>query len=154
MLTSLSERVLPYPRAALFDLAADVEQYPQYLSGWISARIYERQTDVWYAEQVLGFGPVRLRFRSRAEMHRPERIEVSSDDPQFRHFRLLWRFEESGDDDCRVALSIELELRSKLMQRGLEHLAPTAAADVLRAFEQRSGQLFAAARSGALRPAG
>ncbi len=154
MLTSLGERVLPYPRAALFDLAADVEQYPQYLAGWMSARIYQRQTDVWYAEQVLGFGPVRMRFRSRAEMHRPERIEVSSDDPQFQRFRLLWRFEGSGEDDCRVALSIELDLRSRLMQRGLERLAPTAAADVLRAFEQRAGQLFGAAQTGVLRPAG
>ena len=154
MLTSLGERVLPYPRAALFDLAADVEQYPQYLTGWISARIYERQIDVWYAEQVLGFGLVRVRFRSRAEMRRPERIEVSSDDPQFRRFRLLWDFEARGEQDCRVALSIELDLRSMLVQRGLERLAPTAADDVLRAFERRAGQLFAPAPSGLPRPGG
>ena len=154
MLTSLGERMLPYPRAALFDLAADVEQYPQYLTGWISARIYERQTDVWYAEQVLGFGPVRLRFRSRAEMHRPERIEVTSDDPQFRRFGLLWRFEAAGDNDCRVMLGIELDLRSMLVQRGLERLAPSAAAEVLHAFEQRAAQLFGSAPSGSPRPAG
>lgn len=154
MLSTQGERTLPYPREALFDLAADVEQYPKYLSGWVSAHIYERQRDVWYAEQVLGFGPVRIKFRSRAEMHRPERIEVSSNDPQFRRFHLLWRFEAAGDSDCRVALSIELELSARLLQRGLERLAPTAAGDVLRAFERRAGLLFGAAPSGLPRPGG
>jgi coenzyme Q-binding protein COQ10 len=154
MLSTQGECTLAYPRAALFDLAADVEQYPEYLSGWVSARIYERQSDVWYAEQVLGFGPVRIGFRSRAEMHRPERIEVSSDDRQFRHFRLLWCFETAGDRDCRVALSIELELRARLLQRGLERLAPTAAGDVLRAFERRAGQLLGYARSDLSRSGG
>ena len=154
MLSAQGERMLPFAREALFDLAADVEQYPQYLTGWISARIYERQTDIWYAEQVLGFGPVRLRFRSRADMRRPERIEVSSDDPQFRRFRLLWGFEAVGNQDCRVALSIELDLRSMLLQRGLERVAPTAADDVLRAFERRAGELFGSAPSGLRGPTG
>lgn len=147
MLSAQGERMLPYAREALFDLAADVEQYPQYLVGWVSARIYERQNDVWYAEQVLGFGPIRMRFRSRAEMHRPERIEIFSDDPQFRRFRLLWGFEAVRDEGCRVALSIELDLRSTLLQRGLERVASTAADDVLRAFERRAGELLGPAPS-------
>jgi coenzyme Q-binding protein COQ10 len=154
VLTSQGEHMLPYPRTALFDLAADVEQYPQYLTGWISARIYERQSEVWYAEQIVGFGPVRLRFRSRAEMRRPERIEVSSDDPQFRRFRLLWEFDAVRGNDCRVALGIELDLRSMLLQRGLERLGPTAADEVLRAFERRAGELFGPAPSGLRSPTG
>jgi coenzyme Q-binding protein COQ10 len=154
MLSAQGELMLPFARETLFDLAADVEQYPQYLTGWISARIYERQPDIWYAEQVLGFGPVRLRFRSRAEMRRPERIEVSSDDSQFRRFRLLWGFAAGRDRSCRVALSIELDLRSMFLQRGLERLGPTAADDVLRAFARRAGELFGTAPPGLRGPRG
>jgi len=56
MLTQSVERLLPYSRARLFDLAADVERYPEFLRWWISARIRRRQTDVYYTDQVVAFG--------------------------------------------------------------------------------------------------
>jgi coenzyme Q-binding protein COQ10 len=148
LLSARAERLLPYPAAALFDLAADLEQYPRFLTGWISARIYERQADLCYAEQVVGFGLVRMRFRSKAELCRPERIEVTSDDAQFRRFQLLWRF-RPGDGGCQVALSVELELRSQFVQGWIDRLAPAAPSEVLYAFEQRARESFGPAASSA-----
>ncbi len=143
MLSERAERLLPYAVDPLFDLAADLEQYPRYLAGWISARIYEREADVCYAEQQVGFGPVRMSFRSKAVMHRPERIEVSSDDTPFRRFLLLWHFEAAEPrEGCRVSLSVELELRSRLLQGWVERLGPVAAVNVLFAFEQHARQVF------------
>ena len=148
MLRDQTERRLAYPASALFDLAAAVERYPQYLPGWISARITGEQADVRHAEQWVGFGPVRMRFRfrSKAGLHRPHSIEVTSDDPQFRRMRLLWQFDDGQDCGCRVCLSIELELRSRLLQHGLEQLAARAAPEVLRAFERRARQVLAPRR--------
>jgi coenzyme Q-binding protein COQ10 len=142
VLSEGAERSLPYSPAALFDLAADLERYPQYLPGWISAQVYGRDADTCYAEQVVGFGPVRMQFRATARMHRPEHIEVTSDDSRFSRFRLLWRFEQVGGGECRVALDIELELRSRLLQGWLERAAPGVAAEVLGAFERRARQLY------------
>ncbi len=143
MLSERAERLLPYPVDPLFDLAADLEQYPRYLSGWISARVYEREAGVCYAEQLVGFGPVRLAFRSKAVMHRPERIEVSSEDSSFRRFLLRWNFEAAQPlEGCRVSLSVELELRSRLLQGWVERLGPAAAVNVLSAFERRARQLL------------
>ena len=146
MLREQAERRLPYPASALFDLAAAVEGYPHYLPGWISARITGEQAGVRHAEQCVGVGPVRMRFRSTAVLDRPHSIEVTSDDPQFRRMRFSWRFDGEQDPGCRVCLSIELELRSRLLQRGLEHLAPMAAREVLRAFERRARQVLAPQR--------
>ena len=143
MLSARAERLLPYPADALFDLAADLEQYPSYVPGWISARVYEREAGVCYAEQLVGFGPVRVSFRSKAVMHRPERIEVRSDDTSFRRFQLLWHFEAAQPmQGCRVSLSVELELRSRLLQGWVERLGPAAAVNVLSAFERRARQLL------------
>lgn len=141
MLRSEAERLLPYAPGALFDLAADVEQYPRYLAGWISARVYERTADTYYAEQVVGIGWARVRFRSQARLHRPQRIEVTSDDRRFRRFRLLWRFSSDGHRDCRVVLSVEVELISRLLQRWLDRLAPPAQ-EILIAFDQHASQLL------------
>jgi coenzyme Q-binding protein COQ10 len=143
VLSTRAERLLPYPAEALFDLAADLEQYPRYLAGWICARVYEREAGVCYAQQLVGFGPVRMSFRSKALMHRPERIEVSSDDSPFRRFVLLWQFEGTQPHEgCRVSLSVELELRSRLLQGWVERLGPAATLNVLFAFEQRARQLL------------
>lgn len=146
MLSEQAERSLPYASAALFDLAADLERYPQYIPGWISAQVYSRELDVCHAEQIVGFGPVRLQFRTTARMQRPEHIEVTSDDSRFSRFLLEWRFEQARGGDCRVGLRVELELRSRFLQSWLERAAPGAAAEVLRAFGQRARQLYGPSR--------
>ena len=140
-----AERPLPYRAVELFDLAADLERYPQYLPGWISAQVYLRGPDVCHAEQVVGFGPVRMRLRTVAHMYRPERIEVTSDDSRFRQFHLLWRFRQAGGD-CSVGLRVELELRSRLLQSWVDRGAHGTVAQVLRAFEARARQLYGPAR--------
>ena len=146
MLSEQAARTLPYASAALFDLAADLERYPQFLPGWISARIYDREPGVCRAEQVVGFGPVRIQFRTTARLHRPEHIEVTSDDDRLSHFYLLWRFEPGSAQDSSVILCIELELRSRFLQSWLERTAPGMTAEVLRAFEQHAGELYGTSR--------
>lgn len=142
MLSDQAERVLPYAPEAMFDLAADIERYPQFLPGWIAARIDRREGDVCYAEQTLGYGPVRVEFRSRAELHRPEWIEVTSDDRHFRRFRLFWRFEPVVSVSCRVVLAVELELCSHLLQRLVDRVAPRASGEILLALERRAREVY------------
>ena len=146
MLSEEATRALPYTSVALFDLAADLERYPQYLPGWISARVYGRGAERCHAEQVVGFGPVRMQFLTTARMHRPEQIEITSEDNRFNHFRLLWRFEQESGCNSWVSLRIELELRSRWLQSWLERTASGAAAEVLRVFEQRAGELYGSCR--------
>ena len=138
MLNAQSERVLHYSQEALFDLAASIDRYPEFLPGWIRARIYERGADFSLAEQTVGFGPVQMQFRSRAALKRPQRIEVTSDDSQFRRFRILWTFEPDRAGLIRVALGVELDLRSRLLQMGVDRLGAATATEALSAFEQQA----------------
>ena len=140
MLSTQAERRLPYDGTALFDLAADVEGYPFFLPGWIEAHIERRDGERCEAMQSVGFGPMRLRFRTQALLRRPARIEITSDDAQFRHLNFTWRFEASPAGGSRVVLLLEIELRSRFLQRSLELMAPTAAGDILRAFEGHARQ--------------
>jgi coenzyme Q-binding protein COQ10 len=146
VLSEEAARSLPYASVALFDLAADLERYPQYLPGWISARVYGREAEICYAEQVVGFGPVRMQFRTTARLQRPEHIEITSDDSRFSHFHLLWRFESGSGRDSAVTLRVELELRSRFLQSWLERTGHGTAAAVLRAFEQRAEQVYGVSR--------
>jgi coenzyme Q-binding protein COQ10 len=135
-------RLLPFSCEQVFDLAADVERYPQFLPGWKSARIVRREADVLYVEQILGIGPVQLRFGSRTTLHRPERIEVSSAEPPFRHYSLTWLFTPGPPVSCRLSVIVDLELESRLLQLLVNRVLPGSITGAIAAFEARASSLY------------
>ena len=142
MLIQRADRLLPYTQEQLFDLVADVECYPEFLQWWIMARVRKREAEVYYTDQVLGLGPIRVRFDSKTVLRRPERIDVTSNEPPFRRFKLSRIFEPGPDARCRVSLVAELEFRSHLLQRLVDRLLPAAVAGIIAAFEARAHQVY------------
>jgi len=136
---------LPFTREQVFDLAADIESYPEFLSGWISARIQRRESNIYYVEQVVGVGPFRLRFTSKAVLNRPERIEVTSTQAPFRLFSLSWLIAVVPSAGCRLSVVANIELRSRMMQRIVNQFLPATVDDVVGAFEARAHRVYAGA---------
>jgi coenzyme Q-binding protein COQ10 len=134
---------LPFSGEQVFDLAADIERYPEFLTGWISSRIQKREGNVCHVEQVVGFGPVRLQFASQAVLHRPHRIEVTSTDLLFRKYSLTWLVADIPTGGCRINVAADLELRSGLLQRIVTCLLPTTIDDVVAAIEARAHSIYA-----------
>lgn len=141
MSSQKTERRLPYTAEQLFDLAADVECYPEYLPWWISARIRKREANAYYTDQVLGLGPIQVRFGSRTVLQRPTRIDVTSTEFPFRKLKLSWSFTTLGTC-CVVGFAAEFELRSFVLQGILDRALPTAVADIIAAFEARAHRLY------------
>jgi coenzyme Q-binding protein COQ10 len=135
---------LPFGCEQVFDLAADIERYPEFLKWWISARIQKRESNICYVEQVLGLGPIRLQFASTAALHRPERIDVTSTDLPFRHFSLSWLVATMPSAGCRISIAVELELQSRFLQYVVNQFLPNAVGDIVSAFEARAHSLYAA----------
>src|SRR5579863_103454 len=142
MLSQSVERSLPYSSALLFDLAADVERYPEFLRWWISARIRRLEAEAYYTDQVLGFGPVRVSFASKTVLRRPDRIDVTSDEPPFRQFHLSWIFEPRPGGGCRVRLVAALEFHSRFLQRLVDRVMRVEIAEIISAFEKRAHRLY------------
>ena len=144
-------RLLPYPREQLFDLAADVERYPEFLPWWQSVKIRQRDDTVYYTDQVVGFGPIRQRFFSKTVLRRPEEIEVSSADGEFEAFQLIWRFETKPQGRSIVALTGEIELRAPLLRGLFGRLVADSADTILSAFERRARLMLGTPAQHALR---
>ena len=125
-----------------FDIAADIERYPDFLTGWISARIRKRESNICYVDQVVGLGPIGLKFTSKAVLYRPERIEVTSAEAPFRHFGLSWQVTAVPPAGCRVSVAAEAELQLRMLQRIVNQLLPAAVDDVITAFEARARRLY------------
>ena len=137
-----ASRILPWSCQQLFDLAADVESYPDYLPGWSSVRVIDRTDRRLRVEQQLGLKLLRQPFTSTAELERPHRITVHSDDGPFRHLRLEWRFEAAGVQQCRVSLNIDLHLNSSFLEPMVNNLFNLAAVDIMSRFEIRAHALY------------
>jgi ribosome-associated toxin RatA of RatAB toxin-antitoxin module len=43
-------RAPPFSRQQAFDIAGDIERYPDFLKGWVSARITQRHANIVYFE--------------------------------------------------------------------------------------------------------
>ena len=140
MTTHREARFIRASPDTLFDLVADVERYPEFLPMWRHARVYQRQGDVYLTEQELGLGSIGERFRTRTELRRPDRIDVTSDDVLFRVFHIRWGF-RPVPRGCRASIELTWEVRSWPLQAAIDLLLPTVARTMIDAFQRRADQV-------------
>ena len=140
LIRETTERILPYRSGELFEIASDVERYPEFVPGWIAVRVRDRHATGYCTDQLLGLGPLRLQFASATVLDPPRRILVSSEDTAFRQFGIEWLFEPRSDASCEVRVAVTLELRSRFSQAVFERLMPDIASRIMSAFEVRAAQ--------------
>jgi coenzyme Q-binding protein COQ10 len=143
---------LPYTREQLFDLAADVERYPEFVPWWAAARVWKRDGNVYYTDQVIRFAMVRKRFESRTVLRRPERIDVTSTDGPVRDLQLTWLFEPGPGNGSEVSLAVELELRSPLIEDVFLRAMVRVIGPIMAAFENQAHRLYDPARGSGIKP--
>lgn len=138
------ERVLPYTAEQLFDLAADVERYPEFLPSWVAARVVRRERETYETDQIVRFGPIRQRFFSRTVLSRPERIDVTSTSRSFRRFDLTWTFDPVPEGGCRVVLAAEIEFRRAVLDLLFDQALAGMLDKIILAFERRLFHMYGA----------
>ena len=135
-------RTLPWSCEQLFDLAADVASYPQFLPGWLDVRILEHGPKEMRVRQRLGIGPVKHTFTSKAVLQRPRQVLIGTTDAPFQHLRIQWLFTQNGQNGCRVSLGIELETDSSILETALAKLFEVTTPEIIGHFEIRARQLY------------
>jgi len=139
-------RTLPWSCGQLFDLAADVESYPDFLPGWMDVQILEETEHCLRVRQRLGLGPVNHTFTSSAELQRPWQVLISTQDEPFHHLHIQWQFEEDILGGCRASLAVELETGGSVFETALAGLFEITTPEIIARFEQRATQLYGLAQ--------
>jgi coenzyme Q-binding protein COQ10 len=142
-------RTLPWACEQLFDLAADVASYPQFLPGWLDVRVLEQTPQLLRVRQRLGLGPVNHSFTSIARLQRPREVLISTTDAPFQHLHIHWQIEDNGQTGCRVSLGVELETGSSLFETALAKLFEVTTPEIIARFEERAMQLYGPAQDSA-----
>lgn len=139
------KRRLPFSAQQMFDLAADVERYPEFLPWCIDTRIRGRDGDTIHADMTVGFGLLRETFQTHATFDRPQRIDVRYENGPFRHFDSRWQFTPVGDAACEVDFFIDFEFRSPMLQIVMGGMFGEAVRMMVGAFERRARRLYRSA---------
>ncbi|MDJ0778885.1 MAG: type II toxin-antitoxin system RatA family toxin [Gammaproteobacteria bacterium] len=134
------ELIQPYRCEDLFELVLDIERYPEFVPGWRSARVLERDMGWLRVEQHIGIGPLRLSFESRATYERPDSIRIESAAAPFRHLCIDWRFHRD-QGGCRIEFDSSLSLLA--MNRFATPLLELMGSNVIAAFKRRAAQQLA-----------
>ena len=136
------EQHSPWQPGQMFDLVADVERYHEFLPGWSNVRVRQRRGDVLAVVQEIDLGILRVGFESRAELHRPDRLRVSSSDGPFRELLLDWQFMPHPRGGCVIALSVSVKMRSVVAEAVSGRLLDVLTRDIVTRFHERAALLY------------
>ena len=136
------KRVLPHSAEQMFDLVADVGKYPDFLPWCIGARVFDQTEDVLYADLILGYKVFREKFRSKVDLYRPDRIEVTYMNGPMKYLHNHWGFTDNADGTCTIDFHIDFEIRNKLFQQMMGAFFMEGVQRMVQAFEARANDLY------------
>ena len=135
------KRVLPYRPEQIFDLVADVGQYPAFLPWCVAAKVRTRTATDLVADLTIGFGPFRESFTSRVTLDRPSSITVRYERGPFRYLRNQWTFTPHADG-CLVEFFVDFEFSSRILQAAIGVVFTEATRLMVSAFIKRAREVY------------
>lgn len=147
-----TQRHVPFTPRQMFDVVADVEQYPKFLPMCESLVVRSRSNTpdghtVLTATMGVGYKAIRENFTTRVTLEPGEpRILVEYLDGPFRHLENRWRFvpEETVGDASRSIIDfyIDYEFRSPMLGLVMGALFDKAFRKFSEAFEARARLVY------------
>jgi ribosome-associated toxin RatA of RatAB toxin-antitoxin module len=138
--------LLRFRAADMHQLVADIEAYPEFLPGCVSARI--EQADAEWVRARLGFRVKGLSDSFSTENRNEplpdgaSRIHMRLLDGPFRQLSGVWEFQPLADDACKVSLSLSLDFGNRLLESTLGPMIDRAVRGVMDAFRQRAETIY------------
>lgn len=133
---------LPFTAAQLFDLVADVERYPEFLPGVVETNIRRRSEHTIEVDMTIGIGPLRRQFSTIGVLHRPNRIDISSNDSMFDRFAQSWTFAPAAARGTDVEYHVDFQFRSRVLQMLMAATLAGRSAATMAAFKRRVHRLY------------
>ncbi|MFW2541672.1 type II toxin-antitoxin system RatA family toxin [Primorskyibacter sp. 2E107] len=147
MPTHSETRHLPYTAQQMYDLVADVGNYPKFLPWTSAARIRSREQEgdheVMLADLVISFKVFRERFGSRVTLWPDDKtIDTEYLDGPFKHMISKWGFTDCAEGGVDVSFFVDFEFKNRLLQGAAGMFFYEAMQRIVRAFERRAAELY------------
>jgi coenzyme Q-binding protein COQ10 len=143
-----TRRRVNHDAAQMFDLVADVENYPQFVPLCQALRVRSRTSkgegvEVVVADMTVAYKLIRETFTSRVTLDRNERtIFVEYLSGPFSRMHNRWSFTPQGDNGCDVEFYLDYEFKSRMLAMVMGAMFDTAFRRFAAAFEKRADELY------------
>ncbi|WP_340587751.1 type II toxin-antitoxin system RatA family toxin [Erythrobacter alti] len=142
-------RRLPYSAEQMFDLVADVDNYPEFLPWVIATRVRRDSDSEMTADMLVGFKALREKFTSKVVKERPHSINVHYIDGPLRDLDNNWTFRDVGDGACEIDFCVDFTFKNLMFETLAGQYIDRAFRKMVSAFEARAQELYGSNNSSA-----
>jgi coenzyme Q-binding protein COQ10 len=141
-------RRVRHSAADMFDLVADVENYPQFVPLCRSLEVRKRTEDgegrdIIVADMTIAYKLIRENFTSRVTIDRPKlQILVEYLEGPFQKMNNRWSFRPEDEHACEVEFFISYEFRSRTLGMLMGTVFDAAFRRFATAFERRADEVY------------
>ncbi|KSV68289.1 cyclase [Sinorhizobium sp. GW3] len=144
-----TNHVVKHTADQMFDLVADVEQYPQFLPLCEALTVRSRKERdgkvLLLADMTIGYKAIRETFTTQVLLNKAERtIDVKYIDGPFKYLDNRWHFEPSGEGQSIVHFDIDYEFKSRILGALMGSMFDRAFRMFSDAFEKRADSIYSA----------
>ncbi len=126
----------------MFALVDDIEAYPAFLPWCESTAVHNRTDDEVNATIDIVHRGFHKSFTTCNRNQRNKMIEISLVEGPFQRLEGVWRFDELGDDGCKISLDLQFEFSNKLVSLAFGPVFSQIANSLLDAFCIRAKELY------------
>ena len=126
----------------MFDLVADVANYPKFLPWVVATRVRSNSDTEMEADMLVGFKAIREKFTSRVIKDRPEHIKVFYVDGPLKDLDNNWHFKSLPGGGCEIEFCVEFTFRNAVFEALAGQYFDRAFRKMVEAFEKRADELY------------
>ena len=130
------QATLAYSADELFEVVANVKDYPLFVPWCNGAHILREDQREVIADLVIGFGPFQESFTSQVTLDRPRHLLVRAIAGPLEHLTNSWTFTPI-DDATHVDFIIDFQFKSHLLDHVANGMFHEATTRMMSAFESR-----------------
>jgi ribosome-associated toxin RatA of RatAB toxin-antitoxin module len=134
--------LLAFSSDELYRLVGDIEAYPQFLPGCVSAQV--EHAEATRVRARLGFRVKGLAdsFATENRLEQGSRIEMTLVDGPFRKLSGAWEFSPLAEYACKVTLRVSVDFGNRMLEGTLSPWVGRAVSHIIDAFRQRAQELY------------
>jgi ribosome-associated toxin RatA of RatAB toxin-antitoxin module len=134
--------LVTYSAERMFALVNDIEAYPQFMEGCVSALVLERSPQEVLARLELQKMGIKQAFTTRNSLSPPQSMHMTLVDGPFKFFTGKWEFTSLGADACKVSFELNYEFANSLLSMMAGKWMEAVANEQVEAICRRAKQVY------------
>ena len=134
--------LVPYTPAQMFDLVADVDNYPAFMPWCGGAEVLSRDEQGMVASVTIAFAGMRQQFTTKNTHDYPNRIDLELVDGPFSSLAGHWQFQALGDEGCKVLFTMEYAFSSRTLEKLVGPVFNRVASSFIDSFTRRAQDCY------------